>query len=53
VREVIYFKRPVYAQALTELAPLAFADGAAPPLPPWWDKVSGGWRHRAAPVPAA
>ena len=40
VREVIYFKRPVYARALTELAPLAFADGKHPPLPPWWDKVT-------------
>ena len=35
VREVIYFKRPVYVQMLTELAPAAFPDGA-PPLPEWW-----------------
>jgi putative (di)nucleoside polyphosphate hydrolase len=40
VREVIYFKRPVYVCALTELAPLAFAEGKSPPLPPWWDKVT-------------
>jgi putative (di)nucleoside polyphosphate hydrolase len=40
VREVIYFKRPVYTQALTELAPLAFPDGP-PELPPWWDEVTG------------
>ncbi len=39
VREVIYFKRPVYACALTELAPLAF-DGQPPALPPWWDTVT-------------
>jgi putative (di)nucleoside polyphosphate hydrolase len=39
VREVIYFKRPVYASALTELAALAFPDGQSPALPSWWDKV--------------
>jgi putative (di)nucleoside polyphosphate hydrolase len=39
VREVIYFKRPVYMKALTELAPLAFA-GAAPSPPAWWDDLS-------------
>lgn len=38
VREVIYFKRPVYAQALTELARLAFAQDA-PPRPSWWDEL--------------
>lgn len=42
VREVIYFKRPVYARALTELAPLAFQRGQdPPPLPAWWDEVTG------------
>ncbi len=50
VREVIYFKRPVYARALTELAPLAFPAGGQPELPPWWDEVAGGaasgGRHR-------
>jgi hypothetical protein len=35
VREVIYFKRPVYVRMLTELAPKAFPAGA-PPLPDWW-----------------
>ncbi len=35
VREVIYFKRPVYVQMLTELATIAFP-GGAPPLPEWW-----------------
>jgi len=35
VREVIYFKRPVYVRMLTELAPRAFPHGA-PALPDWW-----------------
>jgi putative (di)nucleoside polyphosphate hydrolase len=35
VREVIYFKRPVYLRMLTELAPKAFPQGA-PALPDWW-----------------
>jgi putative (di)nucleoside polyphosphate hydrolase len=35
VREVIYFKRPVYVRMLTELAPAAFPAGP-PPLPEWW-----------------
>jgi putative (di)nucleoside polyphosphate hydrolase len=49
VREVIYFKRPVYASALTELAALAFPDGERPELPNWWDKVTAkGGRHAAA-----
>ncbi len=39
VREVVYFKRPVYAQALTELADRAFPQGQ-PPLPPWWAEVT-------------
>jgi putative (di)nucleoside polyphosphate hydrolase len=39
VKEVIYFKRPVYARALTELAPLAFPRGKQPPLPDWWEKM--------------
>lgn len=34
VREVIYFKRPVYASALGELAELAFPGG--PPAAPSW-----------------
>jgi putative (di)nucleoside polyphosphate hydrolase len=40
VREVIYFKRPVYTQALTELAPFAFPSGETPVRPPWWDEVT-------------
>ena len=35
VKEVIYFKRQVYSAALTELAPLLFAD-KVPPRPGWW-----------------
>jgi hypothetical protein len=36
VREVIFFKRPVYVQALRELAPLAHPRGV-PPYPDWWE----------------
>jgi len=39
VREVIYFKRPVYVRALTELAPVAFPQGT-PELPDWWSRVA-------------
>lgn len=35
VREVIYFKRPVYVQALNELGPILYPAGL-PPRPPWW-----------------
>ncbi len=35
VREVIYFKRAVYARALQELAERAF-DAGPPPRPDWW-----------------
>jgi len=35
VREVIYFKRAVYARALDELSRRAFPDNL-PPLPEWW-----------------
>jgi len=40
VREVIYFKRPVYIRALTELASLAFPRGKQPPFPEWWDEYT-------------
>jgi len=40
VREVIYFKRPVYIRALTELASLAFPRGKQPPFPEWWKEVT-------------
>jgi putative (di)nucleoside polyphosphate hydrolase len=35
VREVIFFKRRVYARALAELASSAFPEGP-PPYPEWW-----------------
>ena len=44
VKEVIYFKRPVYARALSELAGLAFPRGTQPPQPEWWEKMTA--RHR-------
>jgi len=37
VREVIYFKRLVYARALGELALTAFP-GGVPPYPEWWSE---------------
>lgn len=37
VKEVIYFKRPVYVKALHELAPLARPQGL-PPYPSWWHR---------------
>ena len=37
VKEVIYFKRHVYARALQELGPLVFPDGV-PPRPGWWPR---------------
>jgi len=37
VREVIYFKRAVYARALQELAEQAFS-GGPPPRPEWWSE---------------
>jgi len=40
VREVIYFKRPVYVRALTELASLAFPRGKQPPFPDWWPQYT-------------
>ncbi len=38
VREVIYFKRQVYARALDELGQIAFPDGP-PPRPEWWSEA--------------
>jgi hypothetical protein len=48
VKEVIYFKRPVYVKALHELAPLA-CPGGPPPYPAWWSKHT----QRRAPLPGA
>jgi len=42
VREVIYFKRSVYVQALRELGPMLFPEGP-PPRPDWWVK---DWDHQ-------
>jgi putative (di)nucleoside polyphosphate hydrolase len=63
VREVIYFKRLVYARALGELAGTAFPDGP-PPYPEWWSedllrgpagpaagRNGGGTRRSTRPVP--
>jgi len=47
VKEVIYFKRPVYARALTELAGLAFPRGKQPPFPEWWDKLTARSQREA------
>ena len=51
VQEVIYFKRAVYARALTELVDLAFPGGKSPPRPQWWDRMTAR-RRREAPEPA-
>ncbi len=40
VKEVIYFKRAVYARALTELVDLAFSRGKCPAHPPWWERLT-------------
>ena len=48
VREVIYFKRAVYTQALTELASLAFPKSGPPQLPDWWDGITAGPAGQAA-----
>jgi putative (di)nucleoside polyphosphate hydrolase len=40
VKEVIYFKRPVYVRALHELAPVARPQGL-PAYPGWWARYSG------------
>ncbi|MBV8403254.1 MAG: RNA pyrophosphohydrolase [Gammaproteobacteria bacterium] len=47
VKEVIYFKRAVYARALTELADLAFPVGARPPHPQWWERMTARGRQQA------
>ena len=53
VREVIYFKRQVYARALEELGQYAFADGL-PPRPDWWEeRMSPRRRPRGRAAPAA
>lgn len=46
VREVIYFKRPVYVKALTELAEIA-SPGAPPPYPSWWGRTAVRRKRRS------
>ena len=41
VREVIYFKRPVYVRALQELGEI-LSPGGLPPYPSWWGRNGGG-----------
>jgi len=43
-REVVFFKREVYRNALQELAPVALPDNHAPP--DWWHRESVGRRSR-------
>lgn len=38
VKEVVYFKRPVYVRALHELGRLAFPDAGPPAPPTWWPR---------------
>jgi putative (di)nucleoside polyphosphate hydrolase len=45
VREVIYFKRPVYVRALQELAEI-LNPGAPPPYPAWWGRAAAPRRPR-------
>lgn len=51
VRDVIYFKRRVYARALHELGAHAFPEGL-PAYPDWWDARKGGARRAPARRPA-
>jgi len=48
VREVIYFKRDVYARALHELGPLGLPEGL-PPYPEWWAEQFGSRGTRNIP----
>ena len=52
VREVIYFKRVVYARALEELGSQAFPDGP-PPRPDWWSEAVLRPARRSGSRPAA
>lgn len=47
VKEVIYFKRRVYARALEELGRLAFPEGL-PAFPEWWEGRRESGSERAA-----
>ena len=50
IREVIYFKRAVYSQALHELGAAAFPEGL-PPYPAWWRGRSRTVAHSAPAAP--
>ena len=52
VKEVIYFKRPVYVRALHELAPLARPEGL-PPYPTWWARHARRGDEQSTPATAA
>ena len=52
VKEVIFFKRPVYVKALHELAPLARPQGL-PPYPAWWSRTTHAQRSSASAHKAA
>ena len=52
VKEVIYFKRPVYVRALHELAPLARPEGL-PPYPAWWARHARRGAEQSTPATAA
>ena len=52
VREVIYFKRPVYTRALHELGRHAFPQGL-PPYPAWWQERQCQGPSRAWTSPAS
>jgi putative (di)nucleoside polyphosphate hydrolase len=52
VKEVIYFKRPVYVKALHELAPLARPEGL-PPYPAWWARQTRQRAPRSQPAATA
>jgi putative (di)nucleoside polyphosphate hydrolase len=47
VREVVYFKRRVYARALHELGKLIFPSGL-PRYPEWWREIDMPWEKAAA-----
>jgi putative (di)nucleoside polyphosphate hydrolase len=53
VREVIYFKRPVYVRALQELGPLAHPGGVVPAYPDWWPAAAPQRRRKPAAGPGA
>jgi putative (di)nucleoside polyphosphate hydrolase len=49
IREVVYFKQAVYVQALEELAPLAFPQGA-PAAPEWLARIRGNDEQSGKPT---